>query len=105
MKKYLLGFAALIIVISVSAFASKKLISKSATVEQQLFWYPVKPNSAEIDHTLIINPTQKLTKTEMRNNDLIPCEEGTGADCIRGFTTIQTSDNDYVSVDATQKVE
>lgn len=103
MKKYLFGLIALVMVVCFSAFVSKTWMPKPAVVEDALFWYPVDPVSNNIDHTALINTSGALTKTQMRNASLIPCPEGTGADCIRGFSSQQTIDNSNPGADKTRK--
>ncbi|HMR81625.1 MAG TPA: hypothetical protein PKE30_00735 [Niabella sp.] len=94
MKKYLFGLIALTMVIAFSAFVAKGFAPKASTTnttETALYWYPVNQGTNEIDHTALINPTSaKLTQTQLRDNDMIPCEEGSDSDCIRGFEELQT---------------
>lgn len=103
MKKYLLGFIALLMAVSFSAFTSNTAKKTSSKFEESLYWYPVKANSTEIDHNALINPSTQYTKTEMDGLDLIPCPIVAGTDCIRGFETVQTSDHDTPGIDFTQK--
>jgi hypothetical protein len=101
MKKYVLGMIAVILAISFSAFTTAK---KAKATEGSYYWYPVKPNSSDIDHTALINPTSaKYTKSELDGLDLIPCPEHSGTDCMRGFDDVQTTDNDDTPEDFTQK--
>lgn len=105
MKKYLFGIIALTLVVVFSAFVKNSFSPEQATTltETALYWYPVNPITDEIDHTALINSGSKLTKTQMRDEELIPCPEGNGDDCIRGFNTVQNSDHSLGGVDATQK--
>lgn len=108
MKKYLLGASALTIAVCFSAFVSKKQeikVSNPNITEDALYWYPVNSSTDEIDHNSLINPSVKLTKSEMREEDKIPCEEGSGTDCIRGFTSLQSSDHAFAGQDAVEKTE
>lgn len=76
--------------------------TKGLATEEPLYWYPVNASTGTIDHTALINPTGKLTKSQLRVNGAIPCPEMPGMDCIRGFTTLQTADIDTEGVDFTQ---
>lgn len=105
MKKYLSGLVILLMAISFSAFISGSADSRTSSAEAELYWYPVNSVTNEIDHTALINPSSPLTKSEMRTNNLVPCPEGSGPDCIRGFNNVQTSDHDSPGLESTQKVE
>lgn len=100
MKKYLLGFFAMIMALGLSAFQHSSV--KPVASEEALYWYPVNQSTNAIDHTALINPSGKLTKSELRDNGDIPCPETPGVDCIRGFRTQQTSDVTTQGIDFTQ---
>lgn len=100
MKKYLLGFFAIIMALGMSAFQHSKV--SSSRMETALYWYPVNQSTNAIDHTALINTSGKLTKSQLRTNGQIPCPEAPGVDCIRGFNDQQSSDVTTQGVDFTQ---
>ena len=100
MKKYLLGFFAIIMALGLSAFQHSKV--SPSKLETALYWYPVDQSSGAIDHTQLINPSAKMTKSQLRTASLIPCPEAPGVDCIRGFSDLQSSDVTTQGVDFTQ---
>ncbi len=103
MKKYLLGFIAIILAVGLSAFAHSD--RNTVTTEEALYWYPVNQSTNAIDHMALINPSAKLTKSQLRDNDQIPCPETPGVDCIRGFRSLQSSDVTTQGIDFTQTEE
>lgn len=121
MKKYFLNLIAIFLVVGLSAYKigltpnnNKDLVdkkinttilksSKAEMLEEALYWYVVKSNG-EIDHTQLINQSP-LTKTQLRNGLLIPCEEAPGEDCLRGFFMQQTSDVSDAGIDVVEKTE
>lgn len=105
MKKYVWGLIAVAMVITFSAFTAGFQKNTVPQTEEDLYWYPVKANSTEINHNALINPGTQYTKTEMDGLSLIPCPQVAGTDCIRGFRTLQTVDHDDPGVDFTQKAE
>jgi hypothetical protein len=100
MKKYILGFFAVVLALGMSAFQQSKV--SSSKLETALYWYPVNQSTNAIDHTALINPSSKLTKSQLRTNGQIPCPEAPGVDCIRGFSSLQSSDVTTQGVDFTQ---
>lgn len=104
MKKYLFGLFAVILAVGFSSFG---LLNKAdSSFEESLYWYPVESDNT-IDHNSLVNPSSStpMTKTQLRNNSLIPCEEVSGPDCIRGFRALQDDDNTDDVIDFTEKAE
>ena len=100
MKKYLLGFFAMIVAFGLSAFQHSN--GSPSKFETALYWYPVNQSTGAIDHTQLINPSAKMTKSQLRTAGLIPCPETPGVDCSRGFSSLQSSDVTSQGIDFTQ---
>lgn len=103
MKKYLLGFFAIIMALGLTAFQHST--AKASGLETALYWYPFNQSTGAIDHTQLINPSGKLTKSQLRAASLIPCPEAPGVDCIRGFDAQQSADVTTQGADFTQTEE
>jgi hypothetical protein len=103
MKKYMLGLFAIVMALGLSAFQHSTV--KTATTETALYWYPVDQSTGAIDHTQLINPSAKMTKSQLRAASLIPCPEAPGVDCTRGFNDLQSSDVTTQGIDFTQTQE
>ncbi|HEU4609439.1 MAG TPA: hypothetical protein VFS31_15085 [Chitinophagaceae bacterium] len=90
MTRLLLALSVVVFTVIGSAF-TKPVNIQSALPELDLYWYYF--NGTTIDHTQPINGEVPATRTYLLNNpSLLPCEIGNSADCVRGFTTKQTSD-------------
>ena len=90
MKKYLLGFFAVILAISFSAFTKIEPAKKS---QATYYYYRVNSTTNRVESSSdLINSTAKTNATFVSDHPADVCS-GNGQDCTRGFTSqIQSGD-------------
>jgi hypothetical protein len=85
MKKYFLGFLAIILAIGFSAFTAPKKIQKT---NQALYWYTVNSDMVTVDKENLIEDEQ-IEKAAAEA--IVTCDGNTSNDCARGFTALLTT--------------
>lgn len=70
MKKYLLGFAALILAIGLSSFTNSIREKKIRNMEDLLYWYPVDPLTSKTTDEYLAHDYKSVMRDEFCDDDV-----------------------------------